>query len=316
MIDNIFQIEDKNHLKLSTPIPLTNHPAAVYLDSLSDSSRYTMRKSLNQIASILTDGECDADTLNWALLRYQHTSAVRSVLMERYAPATINKMLCALRGVLSNARKLGLIQFEDYEKAVALDDVRGDSPPRGRALSSAEIQALMDSCKNNSPRDLRDGAIIAILRGSGIRRAELVSLKYEDFEADTNTIYIHQGKGKKNRNVYLPASATDFVSKWIVFRGDRPGALLCPVNKGGNIEFRHMTSDAILKILRKRGKQVGIDSFSPHDFRRTFCSDLLDAGVDLVTVQKLAGHSSIMTTSKYDRRGEETKKAAVQHLVF
>ena len=47
---------------------------------------------------------------------------------------------------------------------------------------------------------------------------------------------------------------------------------------------------------------------------RTFCSDLLDAGVDIVTVQKLAGHSSPVTTAKYDRRGEETKRRAVQCL--
>jgi integrase len=75
-----------------------------------------------------------------------------------------------------------------------------------------------------------------------------------------------------------------------------------------------MTSDAVLKILKRRGLQAGVDSFSAHDFRRTFCSDLLDAGVDIVTVQKLAGHTSPTVTAKYDRRGEEAKRRAVQNL--
>ena len=75
-----------------------------------------------------------------------------------------------------------------------------------------------------------------------------------------------------------------------------------------------MTPQAVLLIVQKRAKQAGVKSFSPHDFRRTFCSDLLDWGVDIVTVQKLAGHASPVTTSKYDRRGEETKRQAVEKL--
>jgi integrase/recombinase XerD len=62
----------------------------------------------------------------------------------------------------------------------------------------------------------------------------------------------------------------------------------------------------VLKIVQRWAKLAGVESFSPHDFRRTFCSDLLDAGVDIVTVQKLVGHASPVTTAKYDRRGEET----------
>ena len=77
-----------------------------------------------------------------------------------------------------------------------------------------------------------------------------------------------------------------------------------------------MSSQAVLLIVQKRDQQSGVESFSPHDFRRTFCNDLLDAGVDIVTVQKLAGHASPVTTAKYDRRREAVKRRAVQNLGF
>jgi integrase len=174
----------------------------------------------------------------------------------------------------------------------------------------------MKSCSGNSSVDVRDTALIAILRGGGIRRAEAVNLDFADFNLSTGALEIREGKGKKDRTVYLPESAIALVEKWLNLRGEEPGPLLFPIRKGGEIQFRRMTDDGVLKILQRRAFLAGVDSFSPHDFRRTFCSDLLDAGVDIVTVQKLAGHASPVTTAKYDRRGEETKRRAVQHLGF
>ncbi|MBD1930420.1 tyrosine-type recombinase/integrase [Trichocoleus sp. FACHB-69] len=101
---------------------------------------------------------------------------------------------------------------------------------------------------------------------------------------------------------------------WLVVRGLSLGPLLCPIRKGGRVELRRMTPQAVLLIVQKRATEAGVAAFSPHDFRRTFCSDLLDAGTDIVTVQKLAGHASPVTTAKYDRRGEETKRKAVERL--
>lgn len=304
-------------LMLPAPLPLTSHPAAVYLASLRAGSRPTMQQALNAIASLLTNGECDALTLDWSRLTYRETAAVQAVLLERYSPATVQKMMCAMRRVLREARKLKLMDAQQYAEAADLPKIRQNSRLRGRALSTAEIAALMGVCRDDpTAQGIRDAALIAILRGAGLRRAEVVKLKLADLDWETGALQVRQGKGGKDRLVYLPQEAIAFVEDWLALRGQEPGALLCPIHKGGRVEMRGMTPQAVLLILQKRAKEAGVESFSPHDFRRTFCSDLLDAGVDIVTVQKLAGHASPTTTAKYDRRGEETKRKAVQCLGF
>ncbi len=302
-------------LALSSPLPLTIHPAATYLSLLAPGSRRTMRQSLDAIASLLTDGQCDAMTLDWAALRYRHTAAVQGALMAKHSPATAMKMMCALRRVLKEAVRLDLMDSRDYAKAIDLPRIKTSQNLRGRALSIDEIGALLEACAEDpTPAGARDAALIAILRGAGLRRAEVVKLELRDFNASTRAVEVRGGKGGKNRTVYLPEDAIELVQEWLTFRGDSPGALLCPVFKWGQIHMRHLTPQAVLLILRKRALQGGVASFSPHDFRRTFCSELLDAGVDIVTVASLAGHSSPQVVAKYDRRGEEVKRKAVQQL--
>ncbi len=309
--------EEIASLKLAQPVPLTNHPAAVYLGSLSKESQRTMRSSLNSIAALLTEGECDVMTLDWSKLRYRHTAAIRTALMQRLAPATVNKMLVALRQVLCVAYRLDLMEAPDYSKAVDLPSVKLSGELRGRALSSEEIHRLMESCRQgNHPIDCRDGAVLAILRCGGMRRAELVSLTVADLDCETGAIRVRQGKGGKRRLVYLNDEALAMVERWLGVRGREPGALICPVNKGGKVKlcFMAASGDAIYKLVKKRASYAGVATFSPHDFRRTFGTDLLSEQEDLLTVQALMGHASPATTAKYDHRGEGRKQKAVRKL--
>lgn len=302
-------------LALTTPTPLTEHPAAVYLANLSLGSRPTMRQALDKIASLLTNGECDAMTLDWSKLRYKHTAALRAALMEKHSPATANKMLCAMRRTLKEALRLELIDPVDYARAVDIKSIKVTKGLRGRALSEKEITALMEVCiGDRTPAGFRDAAMLVILRGSGLRRREVVNLDLKDFTPGNGAMLVRLGKGKKDRTVYLPESTVGVVEQWIAIRGKTPGPLLCQVNKAGRVVLQRLTPQAVLYLLQKRAKEAGVASFSPHDFRRTFAGDLLDAGIDLVTVQKLMGHSSPDTTSRYCRRSEETKRRAVQTL--
>ena len=307
--------EEIEVLSLKEPVPLTQHPAAVYLGSLSEGSKRTMGSSLNAIARLLTDGKCDAMTLDWSQLRYRHTAAIRTALAQRLEPATVNKMLVALRRVLKEAYRLDLMDANDCAKATDLKSLRTSGALRGRALSREEINRLVESCISLSAIDLRDGAVIAILRGGGIRRDELVKLTTDDLDLCDGELIVRRGKGGKQRTVYLNEEALTFVKNWLKIRGDAPGALICPVTKGNRVIVRHFASDGdgIYKLLKRRAEKAGVVNFSPHDFRRTFCSELLD-DEDLFTVQDLAGHVSSVTTKKYDRRGEARKRKAVKKL--
>jgi len=302
-------------LVLPAPVPLVEHPAAVYLGTLSPGSRASMRYALDAIARVLTDNSCDAMTLNWAALRYKHTAAVRAAFSQKYAPAYVNKLLSALRRVLKEALRLELIDAVDFSRAIDIQNVKASKQLRGRILTQEEIAALMQVCFDDpTPAGYRDAALIAILRGCGVRRSELVNLNLSDLDLNTGAVFVRHGKGGKDRTVYLPDSGLAVVSDWLSLRGNEDEPLLCQINKSGRIVRQRLTSQAVLFILLKRGQQIGVENFSAHDFRRTFISELLDNGEDISTVQRLAGHANTNQTARYDRRGEETKRRAVQKL--
>jgi len=295
---------------------LDEQPVAVYLAGLSASSRRTMLGALDTVARVLTaDERVTAWDIPWQQLRFQHTQAVRSVLQERYAHTTANRMLSALRGVLKAAWKLGLMSAEDYHKAASAQSVRGETLPAGRALATGEIVALLSTCEQN-PLGVRDAAIISLLYGCGLRRAELVALNLDDYlERDGEPELRVRGKGNKQRAVPL-GSARPALLDWLRIRTRDQGPLFWGI---GNRNRRHrLTDQAVYNMLSKRARMAGVERLSPHDFRRTYVGDLLDAGADIVTVQKMAGHADPATTSRYDRRGSRArhKAASLLHVPY
>ncbi len=304
---------------LSLPSPLltpalSENPAVVYLAGLSEGSRRTMREALERIAEALSEGRCDLFSLPWVQLRFPHTAALKGQLATQYRPATVNKMLSALRGTLKTAWKLGLMSAEEYQKAVDVGSVLGETLPAGRSLSPGEIVALMHACQQEeSPLGARDAALIGLLYGAGLRRAEVVSLKFGDYDRTAETLKV-QGKRNRQRLVPVVGGAKSALEDWLLVRGLDEGALFYPARRGGRFWQDQMTTQAIYNMLKRRGEQAHLASFSPHDFRRTFVGDLLDRGADIVTVQKLAGHANVTTTARYDRRGEAVKRKAAEML--
>jgi site-specific recombinase XerD len=324
----------QSELIFGKPQPIDQNAAAIYLASLpAETGRRTQAQALRAIARALG---ADLDRLNWGALRYQHTAAIRARIAQAYSPATANKMLSALRQTLKQAWLLGQMTAEEYSRAIQLEPVTGETLPTGRELSMSEILALMTTCQKDTNQNAgtRDAAIIGLMYAAGLRRDEVVKLSVENYDPETGKLLL-TGKRNKQRTVYITNGAADALNDWLTVRGTRPGSIFVEVNKGGKVlieresmivkPFRKirgveipnkkagmtiyrggaLTSQAIYNMLSKRAQEADIQNFSPQDVRRTFISHLLDAGADIATVSKMAGHASIQTTARYDHRPEE-----------
>jgi site-specific recombinase XerD len=333
----------QSELILSEPRSLDQNAAAVYLASLpAETGRRTQGQALRVIAQALGT---DLNHLNWGALRYQHTAAIRARIAQSYSPATANKILSALRQTLKQAWLLGQMNADEYSRAIQLEPITGETLPAGRELSQGEILALMTTCQDdpNTNAGTRDAAIIALMYAAGLRRDEVVKLSLETYDPKTGKLVL-TGKRNKQRTAYITNGAADALHDWLTIRGMQPGPIFVEVNKGGKVlierqsmvvkPFRKIrgvqvpnkragqtiyrggpiTSQAVYNMVVKRAQEADIKNFSPHDVRRTFISHLLDAGADIATVSKMAGHANVQTTARYDRRPEEAKRKAAELL--
>lgn len=312
-----FQQKTDAALAPAEHIAADQQPALVYLASLAPGSQRTLRQALDTVAGILTAGRCDHRSLPWGALRFQHVQAVRAVLMQQYSAATANKMLSALRQTLRTAWRLGYLSAEEYERAADVRPVSGGQPEAaaGRALSFGEWASLFAVCAaDEGPAGVRDAALIALLKVGGLRRTEVAALQLADYDPVLGSLRV-RGKRNKTRSVPVEDSgAKDALADWLHVRGAWQGALFVRIRKGGVVTQEGLTDQGIYHILKTRGQQAQTAKFSPHDLRRTFAGDLLDAGADIATVQKLMGHANANTTAGYDRRGEQAKRSAVKKL--
>jgi site-specific recombinase XerD len=291
---------------LVAPAPI---PAETYLLNLAEGSRRTMSQALDTIAETLKPG-CNATTIDWATVGYGEVARVRSALTAKYSPATSNKMLAALRGVMKATFRLGLIDADQLARSLDFRRVRGQRVGKGRALDTVELSNLLGACDRSSTRGSRNAAILVLGFGCGLRRAEVVGLDLADLIENGTALRV-RGKGNKERIVYLPEGAQAHLTSWLERRGNHQGALLCAGSAG---KEHRLSEQTIYDVVALVAKKAGVSKVAPHDLRRSFVCTLLDQGVSLSTVSAMAGHSDVSTTARYDRRGERAKREATKLL--
>lgn len=300
-------------------VPGDRDPVLVYLGRLrSDQSRATMVNALEQASRLLTNGSLGAFGVPWETVNYQHQARLQNKLLDvGYSPATANKILTAVRGVRKQCRLLGTLSHDEHDKDGHVANIRFKRQPAGRMVPTAELEAVLAAClQDETPAGIRDAAMIGVMVTSGVRREEAAHLMVGDIVLgeipNRGEIFVRSGKGDKDRTTYCSPDAATLLERWLIIRTDAPGPVFVPVNKGGRVRLtdRPMALSAINDALAKRCELAGVMSFSPHDLRRTFTSELLDRGADLLTAQKMLGHADPRTTAMYDRRGLASMRQA------
>ena len=192
-----------------------------------------------------------------------------------------------------------------------------DSPKLGRylpeVLSVAEVEAIMDSVDTRNPSGVRDRAILEVLYGCGLRVSEAVDLKISQVYLDEGFVSV-VGKGNKQRIVPLGEMAADAVRAWLAVRWEPDGNAWSDIlflNKFG----RPLSRVAVFSMVKRQAMAAGVQKeISPHTFRHSFATHLIENGADLRIVQEMLGHESILTTEIYTHIDSSTWQAAVlQH---
>lgn len=295
----------------------------LYLSTLrSPQSRRSMRASLTALARLASaDPSATAERLDWLRLTYPTAVALRSAASDRWATATVNRHLAALRGVVKAGRLSNFIDRDMAEAlAVALTSLpatHDGADPAARLVTDGELRAVFAGLAGrSSPVDRRDAAAVAIMAMTGVRRSELVALDRADL-ADDGVLLVRKGKGGKRRKVWLHGTGLDAVRDWLAVRGDWDGPLLSAVDRSGDVVTDpvagRLSGHAIWKRVQRLTARADVPAFSPHDLRGKLASDLLDAGGDIQAVRGLLGHASVSTTARYDRRGERAARRVSLH---
>lgn len=293
-----------------------NNPAIAYITRLSSlGSKRTVMSSLTIVAKML--GFTGIDTCPWQELKRPHVLQIIFKLSEKsLSPATQNSYLSSIKGVCEEAWMLDLMNADDYQKIYKIPSVKGSRLASGRALKPAEVAALISACSVCSePTSMRDKAILSLLIGCGLRKAEVTSLKTQDINWNESAFTVI-GKGNKQAKCFMPRQTLQALHEWLQVRGEHRGYIFSRILKNGAILDTPISGQGITYILKKVGHLASIDEFAPHDTRRTFATRMFEGGADALIVQAAMRHANLDTTRRYDFRGEKALKEASQEINF
>jgi integrase/recombinase XerD len=160
-------------------------------------------------------------------------------------------------------------------------------------IELSDVAALVHTCTSGSFLDYRDKALLVFLLDTGARAREVLQIDIEDIDLVSGATIIHRGKGGKARTVFVGKSSRKTLRTYLKHRYDNNPALWV------TDETERLEYSGLRGILGRRAKQAGVKAPSLHSFRRAFAINMLRAGVDVFSLQKLMGHADLQVLRRY-----------------
>lgn len=242
----------------------------------------------------------------------------RSSLLERNLSAsTINVKLSAIRKLVEEARRAGVVSHEEAAQMTDVPNVPQRGQRLGNWLTKQQARELLAVPDRSTTKGKRDYCILALLAGCALRRRELASLTVDKIQMRENRWVVAdlRGKGGRIRTVAIPVWVKQGINAWQAAAGVEEGPLLRSVNKKGKVG-ESLSDWAVWSVVTESARHIGIKHFGAHDLRRTCAKLCRKAGGDLEQIKFLLGHSSIQTTERYLGSEQDIATAVNDSLGF
>ena len=275
----------------------------------SDNSKRNYGLALDELSSLcLKRGQPISRTL---------ILAFRADMLDRNLSAsTINVKLSAVRKLITEAKRAGVIGAEEAAQMTDVPNVRQQGTRIGNWLTKEQAKELLAVPDRSTMKGKRDYAILALLIGCALRRNELAKLDVETIQLREGRWVLADlcGKGRRIRTVAVPMWVKQGINAWMTAAAVGDGRLLRRVTKSGKPKGEGLSDWAVWSVVEQAAKEIGIERFGAHDLRRTCAKLCRKAGGDLEQIKFLLGHSSIQTTEQYLGSEQELQSAVNDHL--
>lgn len=305
------QLEPSRELGPAQPEAILATVKALAVNAVSsEHSRRVYGKALDDFLAWMA-GRSGAVFTRAAVQEYRVVMEARG-----WAPSTINVRLAAIRKLAAEAGENGLLAPEVAAGITRVKGVRQGGLRVGKWLSREEVLRLLAQPDRTTLKGKRDRALLALLVGCGLRRAEASTLTVDRLQRREGRWVLADitGKGGRVRTAPVPSWVYQALAAWMEAAGVHSGPLLRAVSKGGRVRGRGLSEKAIWWVVEEHARAAGLGKLAPHDLRRTCAKLCRAAGGELEQIQFLLGHASIQTTERYLGGRQNLADAPNDHL--
>jgi integrase len=236
--------------------------------------------------------------------------------MEQQAPSTVNLRLSAMRSLVAEARRAGMVSSEEAAQLTDVPNMKQAGMRKGNWLTREQAKELLAVPDRSKLKGKRDYVILSLLVACALRRTELAELDLKTIQQREGRWVLAdlEGKGRRIRTVAIPIWVKQGINAWTTAADIKDGRLLRPIRKNGKMGGDFLSDWAVWSVVEQAAKQIGIEQSGAHDLRRTCAKLCRKAGGDLEQIKFLLGHSSIQTTERYLSSEQEIQIAVNDNL--